>query len=161
MAEVAVTNASPLILLSRAGKLNLLRLAADRILVPEPLAQEILARGDSDAGAAAIAENDWLEVTAIEDVPDVVQMWGLGPGESAVIALAKERPGAEAVIDDLAGRKCAASLDIRVRGTLGIVLIAKRRNVIQNARAVLEDLLNAGMYLSRAVPDEALRRVGE
>jgi len=38
VAEVAVTNASPLILLSRAGKLNLLRLAADRILVPEPVA---------------------------------------------------------------------------------------------------------------------------
>lgn len=48
-----------------------------------------------------------------------------------------------------------------MRGTLGIVLNAKRRGLIPLARPVIEDLLRAGLYLSQAVIDEALRRIGE
>lgn len=70
-------------------------------------------------------------------------------------------PGTEAIIDDLAGRRCAASLNIPVRGTLGVVLVAKRRGLIPEARPVIEDMMNAGLHLSRRVLDEALRRVKE
>ena len=69
--------------------------------------------------------------------------------------------GLEAIIDDLAGRKCAASLDVFVRSTLGIVLVAKRRGTIELARPVIEDIITAGLYLSRKVLDRALQRVGE
>lgn len=65
------------------------------------------------------------------------------------------------VIDDLAARHCAAALGIPVRGTLGIVLAAKKRGIIPLARPVLEDLIANGMYLARNVLDQALMRVGE
>jgi predicted nucleic acid-binding protein len=48
-----------------------------------------------------------------------------------------------------------------VRGTLGIVLAAKRPGLIAAARPVMADLTAAGLYLSERVLDEALRRVGE
>jgi len=67
----------------------------------------------------------------------------------------------EAIIDDLAGRKCADYLNIPVRGTLGIVLVSKKRGVIPKARPVMESLIRSGLYLSRPVLDEALKRVGE
>lgn len=85
----------------------------------------------------------------------------LGAGEASVLALAAEHPGTEAIIDDLAGRRCASSLNIPVRGTLGIVLIAKERGLIPAARPVIEDMVLAGLHLSRRVLDEALRRVDE
>lgn len=77
------------------------------------------------------------------------------------MALALEHSGAEAIIDDLAGRKCTASLNIPVRGTLGIVLVAKKRRLIPKARPVIEDMMTTGFYLSRKAVDEVLRRVGE
>lgn len=67
----------------------------------------------------------------------------------------------EVIIDDLGGRKCADSLDIPVRGTLGLVLAAKRRGVIPKARPVIEDMMSAGLYLSKRVLDRALEKVGE
>ena len=67
----------------------------------------------------------------------------------------------EAIIDDLAGRKCAASLGILARSTLGIVLAAKQRGLITQARPVIEDMMATGLYLSRKVLDQALQRVGE
>jgi len=65
------------------------------------------------------------------------------------------------IIDDLAGRKCADSLDIPVRGTLGLVLVAKKRGVIPAARPVIEDMMSAGLYLSKRILDRALEKVGE
>jgi predicted nucleic acid-binding protein len=67
----------------------------------------------------------------------------------------------EALIDDLAGRRCAALLGIRVGGTLRIVLTAKQRGAIPAARPVLEQLIESGLYRSHQVLNTALQRVGE
>lgn len=160
MAERAVINASPLIFLSRSRHLDLLRCIAPTIWVPEPVADEIMHRGAQDVTARAIEDTAWLVIRAVTDTPTSILEWRLGSGESATLALAHAQ-GVEAIIDDLAGRKCAASLGISVRGTLGTVLVAKKRGVIPKARPVIEDMMAAGLYLSRAVVNEALRRVGE
>ncbi len=161
MDEIAVVNASPLILLCRSEKLVLLHEFAERILVPAPVATEIVARGTNDATARAIEVFPWIEIVPALPIPDEITSWGLGPGESSVLAIALANLGMTAIIDDLGGRKCAASLDIPVRGTLGIVLAAKRRGVIEQARPVLEDLIASGLYLHRHVLDEVLKRVDE
>jgi len=161
VASVAVVNASPLILLSRGGHLDLLRHFAGRALVPEPVADEIRTGGPTDITVKALGEAPWIDVVPAPRLPESVVKWGLGRGESSVLAVALAQPGMEAVIDDLAGRKCAAALGIPVRGTLGIVLVAKTRGVIPSARAVVDDLTRGGLYLSRRVLEEALKRVGE
>jgi predicted nucleic acid-binding protein len=161
VAEPAVVNASPLIFLSRAGLLDLLQLISSEIVVPEIVATEIEIRGKSDPTAQGIANTPWLVVTQTPPVPTQIQSWGLGPGESSVLAWAHAHPGSEAIIDDLAARRCAAAFNIPVRGTLGLVLIAKQRGRIPSARRVLEQLRQGGMYLSDHVMDEALARVGE
>ena len=88
MAEVAIVNASPLIFLSRAGLLDLLQLISPEIIVPEIVATEIEIRGKSDPTAQAIANTAWLLVTQTPPVPMQIQSWGLGPGESSVLAWA-------------------------------------------------------------------------
>lgn len=160
MADIAVINASPLIYLSRSGHLDLLNTFAKEIWVPEPVSLEISQRGPQDVTAKAIDQTGWLIVKPSPVVPPSVLAWSLGAGESAVLAMASAN-NVEAIIDDLAGRKCAASLNIPVRGTLGIVLTAKQRGVLPAARPVMERMMQTGLYLSKKVLDEALRRVGE
>lgn len=161
MAEPAVANASPIIFLAQGGHLDLLQLTADRILVPTPVALEIRRRGSEDVTARALDATSWLEIVDPPPVPSVIHTWDLGPGESAVLAWARAHPGCEAIIDDLAARRCAATLGVPVRGTLGLVLLAKNRGRIPLARPVLEALRQAGMYLSDRVVDDALALVGE
>lgn len=131
------------------------------MIVPELVASEIEVRGDNDPTAQTLATTSWLLVTPTPFVPPQIQAWGLGPGESAVIAWAHSHQGSEAIIDDLAGRRCAAAFNIPVRGTLGLVLIAKERGHISSARQLLDQLRQAGMYLSDQVAKEALAKVGE
>lgn len=64
-------------------------------------------------------------------------------------------------MDDLLARRCAEALNIPVRGTLGLVLVAKQRGRIPSARAALMQLRTGGMYLSDRVMNEALKLVGE
>ena len=161
MAERPVVNASPLIFLSKGNLLDLLKLAGEEVVVPAAVAGEIRKRGATDPTVQALAGTSWLVVVETPPVPALIQSWDLGPGESAVLAWAYAHPGTEAIVDDLAGRRCAAALGIPVRGTLGLVLTAKRRGIIPAARPVLEKLRHSGMYLSDRVLNQALALVGE
>lgn len=78
-----------------------------------------------------------------------------------MLAWGYANPGTTVIIDDLAAPRCAATYEIPVRGTLGLVLTAKKRGVIPEARPVLERLRQSGMYLSDVVLDQALALVGE
>ena len=161
MAERVIVNASPLIFLARAGLIDFLLLLSPEVAVPAAVADEIQRRGPDDPTARAVAGNPWVKVVPTPAVPPSIQAWGLGAGESAVLALACLQSGAEAVIDDLAARRCAAALAIPVRGTLGLVLLAKQRNRISRGRPILMQLRLGGMYLSDHVMDRALALVGE
>lgn len=154
-------NASPLIFLSRGGHLELLRLIASEVIIPTPVVDEISQYGTDDVTARAIASTSWLIVKTPPAIPSVITAWDLGPGESSVLAWGYANEGSEAILDDLAARRCAATLGIPVRGTLGLILLAKERGVIPLARPVIERMCLAGMYLSDSVIDNALAIVGE
>ena len=159
MADAAVVNASPLLVLSRSKRLPLLKLLGDHLVVPNAVAAEL--RAHSDEAARAMEEAWWLTIQAPEPMAEVLRAWDLGAGESAVLSWAMIRPGTLAVLDDFAARKCATALGIPVVGTLGVALLAKKRGVVQDARPLVEDLRRAGLYLSDAVIREALALVGE
>ncbi len=161
MNECAVINASPLIFLSRGRHLDILRHFFDNVYVPEAVANEIRRKGSGDITVESLDSATWIIILPTVPVPSMVLEWGLGLGESSVIAYACQHQGTVAVLDDLAARKCAASMNLPIRGTLGIVLVAKQRGIIPSARAVMEDLIRGGLYLSGPVLDAALARVGE
>ena len=156
-----MVNASPLILLARAGLLGFLQLVSERAVVPQAVADEIRHGKAADAAIHALDEVEWLTIVPTSPVPPVVAACRLDPGEEAVLAWAYAHPGGEAILDDLAARRCAAKLGIPVRGTLGLVLIAKQRGVIPAARPIVEQLRQSGMYLATEVIERALARIGE
>ncbi len=161
MHEVAFVDASVVIFLGTADEFDFLRLAASRIVVPEVVAREVAAFGPEDPAAVALRAAPWIETAATIDVSSMVQSWDLGAGEAQVLALASETPNSLAILDDLAARRCARVCGISLRGTLGLVLLARRAGRIPAARPVIDRLRRAGMYLSDAVVDDALRQVGE
>jgi predicted nucleic acid-binding protein len=158
MPDAIVVNASPLIFLGNAGRLDLLRaIGASRVIVPEAVFSEVTATSHADPASRAIAEADWIERLATLPIPVSVLEWDLGPGESNVVAACLQIPAARPVIDDLAARKCALAVGLSPIGTLGIVIAAHRRGHIENPRQVLLDLRTSGMWLSDSVIERALR----
>jgi len=150
-----------MILLTRVGLLDLLQLVSQEIVVPAAVAMEIQQYGARDVTSQAIAQTNWLVVVETPPVPELIQSWDLGPGESAVLTWGYVHPNTEVIVDDLAARRCAVALGIPVRGTLGLVLTAKQRGTIPAARPILGQLRDSGMYLSERVMNQALALVGE
>lgn len=161
MPEALVVNASPLIFLSNSGRIDLLRATGvSRVVVPQPVFDEVTAMQHDDRAARSIAESRWIERAAPVDIPVAITEWDLGPGESAVIAVALLTPGAQPVIDDLAARKCALAFGLDVVGTLGVVIAAHRRGYIEDPDKVLLELRESGMWLSDTVIERALQLAG-
>ena len=161
MSRLFVVNSSPLILLARIDRLDLLTGIAKSVMVPDGVIRELEAGADRDAAADLVRSASGLRLVGDLEVPDRVGLWDLGSGESQVLAHALSAPGTEAVIDDQAARRCAGALGVPTLGTLGLVITCRDRGLVPAARPLLEQLRNQGMYLKRAVLDAALAKVDE
>ncbi len=161
MPDEAVSNASPLIVLARAGHLILLERTYRIVHVPAEVFQEIEAGPEGDPARRLTREAFWLGRLATKAVHPRVAPWNLGLGEAAVLTHAMSLPGAEALLDDRAGRTAARALGIPVRGTLGILLLAKRRGIVGSVKPLIDDVAAAGLFLAPGLRDACLRAAGE
>ena len=157
----AVVNASPLIFLSKSQMLHLLQQAGSIICVPRTVANEIIRRGPQDITAKALNTTPWLKIVEVPQIPSIIQSWDLGPGESSVLAYAYAHPEVTAIIDDAHGRYCAETIGLRLKGTLGLVMLAKKNDLIPAARPVVAILKQQGMFLSESVIETAMSLIGE
>jgi len=158
--ESWIVDASPLILLGNIGQVARLEALAPRIKVPEAVLEEEAAGVDLDRqGGVTLA---WAKVHTVPNiqVPQSIAGWDLGAGESQVVAqcLAGAR---RAVLDDAQARAAARVHGVRLIGTLGVILRARRANLIAAARPVIEQLRERGAYLDDDLAEQALRNVGE
>ena len=160
MSEAWVVDASPLILLSRIDRLDLIERLAPAIAVPNAVIAEIRAGQGKDRTAPRAAE--WAQNYRAEDLPLIasVEHWDLGPGESQVIAHCVGR-SRWAVLDDRAARRCAAAHNVPLIGTLGVVLRAKKTRQVEHARPLVKELIAAGMFLDNEFAERALASIDE
>ncbi|HYN22573.1 MAG TPA: DUF3368 domain-containing protein [Thermoanaerobaculia bacterium] len=126
------------------------------MIVPEAVVREVEAGPAADPARKAL-ESGWGIRSAPREIPGSVLEWGLGAGETEVLALSLEEKGRTAVLDDAAARSCALALDVRFIGTLAVVLRAKQAGLISSAAHVAAVLVGAGLRLD----DETLRKALE
>ena len=160
MSEAWVVNASPIMLISRIGRLDLVEGLAPTILIPNAVIEEVRAGQHKDPTAPTAL--DWAGKYRLDDIAVAagVEHWDLGLGESQVIAhcIGGSR---WAVLDDRAARRCAAAHNVPVIGTLGVVLRAKKNRRIESARPLVKELIAAGMFLDEEFVDRVMASIGE
>lgn len=85
----------------------------------------------------------------------------LGPGETAVLALALEIQDAVVILDDGLARRHTHRLGLRLTGTLGLLLHAKRAGYIDAVSPMLDALQSLRFRLDPKTRIAVLRRAGE
>ena len=107
-----------------------------------------------------IAAGKW-QIEDAPSAPDEVLAWDLGSGETAVLADGLANPGWTAILDDGAARRCARTFAVPLKGTLGVVLLAKRRGLVTSAEGVLRSVRQQGFRLEDRLVSAALRELDE
>lgn len=148
-----VVDASPLICLFKSGLENLLPALFGDIVVPETVNEEVISRPKTGPSLALTACR-WIHLVNDITIDSRVAAWDLGRGESSVLSFALKNPGYWAIIDDKEARRCAVSLQCHHTGTVGIIVLAKKRGIIRSIRENLEKLRMAGLWLSENFIDE-------
>ncbi len=133
----------------------------ETLVVPASVAAEIQAGPASDPAGQWLRSEGARWVQADLPVDPAIAAWDLGNGETAVLNWAFQRRAFEAILDDRAARKCALILSIPYRGTLGVILAAKKQGLIPAAKLLCDQVVAAGLLIDRTVLSGALSLVGE
>ena len=137
---IGIVNASPLIYLGKIGAINLLPKLFDYCFTTTMVKNEVLDK--ESAPEYLIIEQSFSEWLTIRDPQDQILInrlteLNIHQGEASIIALAKEMQERGdkniIIIDDMTARELARTLELRVTGTLGIILRALYSNFISKA----------------------------
>jgi predicted nucleic acid-binding protein len=159
--EGVVSNATPLIYLAKAGKIELLKTVFGRVFIPEEVKIEVVDRGkligekDAYVVEKAISER-WLKVLATDTVKVPIR---LDKGEEATLSLAKKLGLKVVLVDEVSARSAARLLDLTPRGTVFVLLSAlnKKRIDLDEFLEVLDELIRQGFRLKEEVYVEAVK----
>lgn len=158
MARLVLTDASPLIGLTRVEGLSWLQSLGTVEMTPAVF-RELAAERGIEAGIGVALDAGWLIVRQ-RDPEGSAPPSHLGAGEWSTILAARESPGpCLALIDDRLARREARAAGVALAGTAAVVGMAQTRGLIPSARDVFERLLRSDFRISPGVIRGVLERV--
>jgi predicted nucleic acid-binding protein len=156
-----ICNTSPLQYLHQLGLLDVLPALTDHIIVPLAVVHELAAGRAQGVNLPDPTALRWVTVRQPVSTPVLPLVTDLGPGETEVLALALESTDAVVLLDDALARQVAAALHIQFRGTLGVLLDAKRAGLVSTILPLLDQLQALQFRLSVRTREAILALAGE
>jgi predicted nucleic acid-binding protein len=148
MAKIIISDTSCLIALSNIGLLHIIKDLYGEIIITS----EVKAEFDE-------LLPEWIIVIQVKDKVKQANIENrLDKGEASSIALALEIPNSLLIIDELKGRNIAKSLNIEIIGTIGILLLASNKGLINDVLCVILKLVNSGFRLSDKLLDKIIEK---
>jgi len=156
-----ICNTSPLRYLHQLGLLHLLPALTERVIVPPAVAEELTAGRARGVDLPDLQALDWVTIRHPVSEAALPLVNDLGPGETEVLALALESADAIVIIDDALARQVAETLGIRLIGTLGVLLDAKRAGLVPAVAPLLDQLQALRFRLASHTRAAVLELAGE
>jgi predicted nucleic acid-binding protein len=156
-----ICNTSPLQYLHQIGQLSILPALVGSIIVPGAVLVELDAGIEKGLDLPQPENLRWIRIQAPISATAVSLITDLGPGESQVLMLALEMPGSIALLDDALARRIAVAKGIPIKGTLGLLLDAKRAGHLTTLKPSLDRLHELGFRLAEQTRDAVLKLAGE
>lgn len=160
---IVISDSSVLMNLAAIEKLDLMPIIFEEIVISNGVFEEIVVEGWGKFGSQEIKEANWIEVRECTDLELLQQLLNLlDRGEAESIVLSKELNADLLIIDEKAGREIAQQLEIQITGLLGVLLIAKKKGLIESVKILMEQLQReANFRISKSTFNIVLEKAGE
>ena len=153
-----VVNTTPLIALANIGKLDLLKQLYGEIYIPNAVLWEI----KSEPAKSMVKNSAWIKTTSVSNHSDTGLFRAkLNAGEVEVMMLAKEQNADFVIMDDNPAKKTAKFMGLKVTGTLGVLLKAKKEGLIERVEPILNSIIADGFYIASDIRQMVLEEAGE
>lgn len=157
-----VSNSTPLIWLTKIGKINLLKKFFKTVMIPEAVYDEVVTKGiEANAQDAFIVEDavkeGWIKIRKVKGIRKL-EKFGLHKGEVDAISLAAELKS-EVLVDETCARLATKAFNIKPKGTIYVLLRAlKEKNINYDEYLdLLEKLVKSGFRMSDELYLEAVK----
>ncbi len=128
--------------------------------IPREVESEFLAI-DETIHREMLNNSPWIKTVDLTKPDNAPIYTDLDPGEAGVFALVTEHDVQLVILDDQKARREAENIGLPVTGTVGVLLEAKEKGLINTIKPLLLALRENGLYLSNSVIVDALREAGE
>lgn len=158
---VVICNTSPIQYLYQADVLELLPALTGQVYIPEAVVAELEEGRLRNVLLPALEDLSWLVVRPVRDRTLLPLVTHLGDGEKEVLALGLETQDPLLLLDDRDARRYARTLGLEITGTLGLLLRAKERGILNAVQPVLDRLQSLRFRLDVRTRQIVLKRAGE
>lgn len=162
---IVISDTSVITNLAAIQQLSLLTQLYRQVIIPEAVYRELADIDPPVPGTIEVQSAVWLQIRPVTNLIVVEQLRNqarLDPGESEAIALALELKADLLLIDERRGRAEADRLGLRIIGLLGILVEAKRRNLIADVKPLIDAMVATSEFrVSPALYSQILEMVDE
>ena len=156
---IVFSNTTPFIALSVINKLDLLPSIFEEIHVADSVIREC-----SEGGKIMVPDLSSLDwVISHNDLDNTMLpiLLELDRGEKQTIALALKEKDSLVIIDEKIGRNIAEYMGLKVVGTLGVLVKAKRLKMIDSFKDEVYCMLEAGIRYHQGLIERIILELGE
>ncbi len=125
-----VSNTTPIVSLLKLNRLDLLHKLYTHIYIPTAVFNEVEA-GKAKGYYKDLSKIDWISISEIQDDQAVKYFLDLDAGEAEAIVLATEINADLIILDEKLGRFHAKHAELKVTGTMGVLIKAKTEGHIE------------------------------
>lgn len=162
MHKKIVINTGPVLaLVAGLGNLDVLSKLYDEVYVTKEVATELMVDGIDRFAAKEFVEAGFLIKIEKPVVISPLLRNMLDIGEASVIQYALDYNVPLVCIDESAGRRIARLNELKLTGSLGIILRAKSEGYISEIKPVLDKMIKHGIFISSKVILLALKEANE
>ncbi len=155
-----VSNTTPIISLLKLNRLKILKDLYGQIHIPFAVYQEIEI-GRNKEYYQDLAKLNWITINEIQEKKALRYFLDLDAGEAEAIVLATEMDADLIILDEKLGRFHAKHADLKITGTIGVLIKAKKEGLIDELNPLLNELLEKDVWLSEKLIEEILKQAGE
>lgn len=156
-----ICDTSPLQYLYQLDLLHIIPELANQVFVPPAVVEEIQTGHSLGVHLPKLEKLDWVTVRKPISELALPLVTNLGPGETEVLMLALEMKGPVVVLDDALAREMAETLNLRLTGTLGLLMDGKKAGLLPALRPLLDKLQSLRFRLAPWTYSAVLHLAGE
>lgn len=155
-----VSNTTPLISLMKISQLEILKKIYSEIVIPEAVYKEIEA-GKHKEFYRDLSKIDWIKIRSIKNKRSINYFLDLDAGEAEAIIIASEIGADLIILDEKLGRYHAKHAGIKVTGTLGLLVKAKKMGLVPKLKPLLKELTEKNVWISDRLIAQVCKTVDE